>query len=410
MQQSFLNLNNGINSNKGIPLAYRARPDSVEGYQGFSELCDKYPFLSSASTIPSMIIWGPPGCGKTTLAELLAKLTGRNFISFSAVSSGVGELKKIISKISTFSIIFIDEIHGFNRSQQDILLPYVERGDFILIGSTTNNPKISLNSSLLSRLQIVYLEKFNRNSINAILKKVCKKFSFKIDNKLLDFISDFSSGDARVALNILEIVEKNSDKKREDIVKAVLANNRNYDKDRSRHFDVTSAFIKSIRGSDPSAALLWLAVMLDGGEDPVFIARRLVIFSSEDIGNADPMALTVATSTLSAVLHVGMPEARINLAQATTYLSSTVKSNASYIGVNRALEFVEKNPTIEVPPHLKNCSIERKNYNYPHNYDENFCYQKYTIDKIPEFYKPTEYGREKDLKKRLNSLWKDRSF
>lgn len=401
----------------GQPLPFRARPDDFQGYFGQEHVFKRYPFLKS-NKFPSLVIWGPPGTGKTTLAHILAKNSGLELYNFNAVLGGVNDLKKLIASAVSMkerynqeAIIFVDEIHRFNKAQQDALLPYVEQGSFILIGATTENPRSSVNRALLSRVQIIELKKLSEENLVSIIRNVSKKFEINIDEDCVYFISDYSNGDARNSLNILELLEKNSqgDQRQltlQDVKPIVLENAREYDRNKDRHYDVISAFIKSMRGSDPSAALLWLAVMIDGGEDPVFIARRLVVFASEDVGNADPQALTMAVACLTAVAQIGMPEARINLAQATTYLASTVKSNAAYLGINEALSYVESNQTIEVPHHLKNYPPKdaKETYKYPHSYPHHYVEQEYTPKGSPEFYRPTEMGLEKNIRDRLLKL------
>ena len=395
------------------PLAYRSRPDKFEDFEGLELLYRKNPFIKG-DNFPSMIIWGPPGTGKTTLAQLLAQNSNKELYSFSAVLGGVNDLKKLIHSAQEMkqmfnkdAVIFIDEIHRFNKAQQDALLPYVEAGSFVLIGATTENPKVSINKALLSRLQLVELLRPSQEQLLNILVKAAKKFEIKCDDEVLEFISNFSNGDARKALNTLEILEKyqGNCQSLAELKPLLMANSRDYDRNQDRHYDVISAFIKSLRGSDPDAAILWLAVMLDGGEDPVFIARRLIIFASEDVGNADPQALTLAVSTLSAVQNIGMPEARICLAQASCYLASTVKSNASYLAMNEALDYVKNSPTIEVPEYLKNNSPQKKDYKYPHNFPEHFVKQSYSKQKLPTFYRPGDLGIEKNIKLRLEKLW-----
>ncbi|MBL6990368.1 MAG: replication-associated recombination protein A [Bacteriovoracaceae bacterium] len=407
------------NSNKqSTPLAYLARPSTFDEFIGQAHIFRRYPFLKKKN-FPSIIFWGPPGTGKTTLAYIMAQNCNKDIYKFNAVLGGVNELRKLINsavevkqKYGTESIIFIDEIHRFNKAQQDALLPYVEAGSFTLIGATTENPRSSVNRALISRVQTIELKKLEEADILSILKNVVSKFEVCIPEEVVVFIADLSNGDARLGLNVLDIVkslakETATNLTPKQIKNLILENCRDFDRNKDRHYDVISAFIKSMRGSDPQAAILWLAVMLDGGEDPVFIARRLVVFASEDVGNADPMALNVATATLLAVSKIGMPEARINLAQATTYLASTVKSNASYMAINKALEYVQNQQTIEVPDHLKNYPPKdfTGKYLYPHNYPEHFVKQKYTKGDIPQFYKPDGVGREENIHKRLEALW-----
>jgi len=423
------------------PLAHELRPQKLSDFLGFPALKKRYGFLAQ-SRLPSMILFGPPGCGKTTLAKLLADGINAEITHFNAVLAGVPELKKIIARIIEVQkqsgkkeVLFIDEIHRFNKGQQDALLPYVERGDFILIGATTEYPRAALTPALLSRCQLVALPAITSHDLNLMLasslsklknlphyKEVLDKHSTMITNQWQSFIAEASGGDGRRALSALEIViealrelgdkESLSPEQKLGLEQNILESARRFDKAGDRHYDVISAFIKSMRGSDPDAALVWLAVMLEGGEDPAFIARRLVIFASEDVGNADPSALTLAVAALQTVEKIGMPEARITLAQATTYLASTVKSNASYRAIDMAISYVKDHPTLSVPEHLKNHPAPKSApYLYPHNYPAHFIEQKYgpvLEGKELEgwrFYQPTEQGRDKALRERLKSLW-----
>lgn len=397
------------------PLAHRLRPSNLLGFKGHEELFLRYPFLKS-NRLPSLILHGPPGSGKTTLAYLLAQESGLELYKFNAVLGGIPELKKIIASATEMKgfhqirpAIFIDEIHRFNKAQQDALLPYVEEGSFVLIGATTENPKSSINGALLSRLQLVRLNQLSLESITEMIDETSAKINFKLSPDLTHFLASRSGGDARKVMNVLDLIDRlSSSSKLSDveIKKIILDNARRFDKDGDRHYDIISAFIKSMRGSDPDAALLYLAVMLDGGEDPAFIARRLMIFASEDVGNSDPMALLIASAAFTAVSNIGMPEARINLAQAVTYLASTTKSNAAYNGINEAMEFVENHGTIDTPDRLKNYPPKGTTpYLYPHDYPEHFVVQKYTREKIPTFYRPGEIGHEKKIKERLERLW-----
>ncbi|MBP9674147.1 MAG: replication-associated recombination protein A [Bacteriovoracaceae bacterium] len=398
---------------KSTPLAHKIRPENLQEFIGQEDLFIRYPFLQKGQ-VKSVILWGPAGSGKTTLAHILAKQAGIDLYSFNAVLAGVQELRKLIASVQEIkkslgkeSIIFIDEIHRFNRAQQDALLPHIEVGDFILIGATTENPRVSINRPLLSRLQTVELKTLSVLSIEKIIQQALQKLSQTLSSDLITFIAEFSSGDARKALGFVEIALENNVTDILTLKPLLQENSRHYDKNLDRHYDVISAFIKSMRGSDPNAALLWLAIMLEGGEDPVFIARRLVIFASEDIGNADPRALEIALNTLQVVERIGMPEARITLSQATTYLASTIKSNASYKAIEEALEYVRSHPTIDTPDYLKNHPPSgTKSYQYPHNFPEHFVKENYTKEKnLPKFYKPTHQGQEKFLKERLEKLW-----
>jgi putative ATPase len=399
------------------PLAHRARPDLIEDFIGHSEIFKKYPYLKGQN-FPGLILFGPSGTGKTTLARLLAKQSKKEFYQFNAVLGGIADLKKLIQsaeemkkRFNSESLIFIDEIHRFNKAQQDALLPYVEEGTFTLIGATTENPRVSVNKALLSRIHIIYLNELSPLDILKILERIVQKFAYDLPPNLLKIMADYAGGDARIALNTLEAGLKLENPSEDTIKMLILENARAFDKGGSRHYDVISAFIKSMRGSDPQAAILWLAVMIDGGEDPVFIARRLLIFASEDIGNADPSALTLATSALTAVGMIGMPEARIILAQVTTYLASTYKSNAAYKAINEALVYVQSLPTLEVPNHLKNHPSPQQyghnssEYLYPHDFKNHFVKQDYAKKPIPKFYSPSEEGKEEGIKKRLEKLW-----
>ena len=385
------------------PLAHLARPTEFDDFQGYDELTVRYPFLKD-DKIPSIILFGPPGSGKTTLAKLIAGKLKIDFYSFNAVLSGVAELKKIMDTIVKFkkmgieSAIFIDEIHRFNKAQQDSLLSNVESGNFLLIGATTQNPYASINKALLSRMQIVELKNLTENDIKSILKRVALKFEISINDEILDLISFYASGDARRALNFLEIVKNYPDQPIKELMTVVSSG-----LDTDDHYEIISAFIKSLRGSDPDSALCYLNIMLENGEDPLFIVRRMIIFASEDVGNADIHALPLAIATYHAVNFIGLPEARINMAQLTTYLASTVKSNASYMALEEAKEYLGSHK-VRIPQYLKNKTPESKDYKYPHDFPGHFVEQEYTIPKMPTFYKPTDFGNEKNIKERLKSL------
>lgn len=395
------------------PLPFRMRPEELAGYIG-QEHVVKFIENKTNENSPHMIFFGPPGTGKTTICHILAKKLETKVIEVNAVLSGVADLKKALNEAQDHfqmyqkrAIVFIDEIHRFNKGQQDAMLPYLEKGDLILFGATTEYPKTTLNKALLSRVQILELNKLKASDLFTILKNASDKEEKEVPTDVIDFIANFANGDARVALNYLE---EYMDEQVDDLAafkEKIQKNSREYDKNSNRHYDVISAFIKSIRGSDPNAALLWLAVMIDGGETAEFIARRLIIAASEDIGNANPQALTIATNAHYAVSKIGMPEARIILAQATTFLASSPKSNRSYLGVDAALDFVRNNPTIEVPGHIKNTGPEKKNYKYPHSFNNHYVEQKYLPEDITEtFFENSAQGYEAKFQEYLNKIRK----
>ena len=419
-----------------IPLAERVRPKTLNEFSGQKSLLgDGKPIrlMIENDTLSSFILWGPPGTGKTTIAKIIAEHTNSDFHQLNAVSSGVKDIREII-EIATHNktqnkrtILFIDEIHRFNKAQQDALLHSVEAGIIILIGATTENPSFEVIPALRSRARIFILEDLSKEDLIFILDSAIKKDEFLssllIESIDTDFLIYLSGGDARVMLRILEasvIQELNSDQIK--ITKEVLENivqkkNIIYDKAGEEHYNVISAFIKSVRGSDPDAALYWLARMLEGGEDPLFIARRLVVLASEDIGNASPNGLVLAEAAFSAVDKIGMPEARIILAQCTTYLASSPKSNAAYLGIENAFSDVRNKTLFPVPIHLRNAPTKLmksigygKEYKYPHDFDNHFIVENYLPEELKntQYYFPTENGQEKTLKERLKSLWKNR--
>lgn len=394
-------------STNKTPLAFRQRPTDLSDFMGQKKIKSRLKSINF-NDLPHIIFWGPPGCGKTTLANILAAKSKLELFPFNAVLGGVNDLRKIISRALELkqlqgikSIIFIDEIHRFNKSQQDALLPYLERGDFTLFGATTEYPQTTLNKAVLSRVQIWPLESLNSDELKSILVKARVDSNLPVQDEIIDYISKYSNGDARSALNQFELLEGIKDKldtySLEDIKKEIFTDNRSYDKNSDRHYDVISAFIKSLRGSDVNAAIVWLAVMLDGGEEPEFIARRLIIAASEDVGNADPRALQLATSGHYAIKNIGMPEARIILAQTTTYIACAPKSNASYLSIDKALAYVRENPTIEVPTHLRNQHPDKKNYKYVHSYPNHWVNQDYLkpLQKKIMFFESSKLGYEK---------------
>ena len=384
--------------------------------------------------LDSMILWGPPGIGKTTLARLIANHVKAEFFQLNAVSSGVKDVREVIAKgernlrhLKRRTILFIDEIHRFNKAQQDALLHSVEEGVVVLIGATTENPSFEVISPLLSRCRVYMMDPLGAVDLDAILLRalntdaVLSRRSVKIEDK--DFLFLLSGGDARKLLNGLETAlhltkpEKDGSViiRKEKIQEAFQRKYTLYDKTGDQHYDTISAFIKSLRGSDPDGAIYWMARMLDGGEDPKFIARRMVILASEDVGNADPMALPLATSCFTAVDYVGMPEARIILAQTAAYLASAPKSNAAYVAIEEAIDDVRNLPNLPVPLHIRNAPTQLmkdlsygKDYKYAHQFEGHFTEQQYLPDNLRDkiYYRPTEIGKEKEIRERLNKLWK----
>lgn len=413
------------------PLAERLRPEKLDTFIGQKHLVGEdavFSQLLKSGKLGSVIFWGPPGVGKTTLARIIGKALQKNFFTLSAISAGVKEVRQVIAtaRAQPGSILFIDEIHRFNKAQQDALLGAVEEGVIILIGATTENPSFEVISALLSRCQVYVLKELGKEELIDLLHTAMQKDAVlqtkKITLQETDALLYLSGGDARKLLNIFELVI-NSVEKEEVIItntlvtksvqqKAVL-----YDKAGEQHYDIISAFIKSIRGSDPNAAVYWLARMIEGGEDPKFIARRMLIAASEDIGNANPTALVLATNCFQAVSFVGYPEARIILSQTAVYLASSAKSNASYVAINAALQTVKKTGDLSVPLHLRNAPTTLmknqgygKGYTYSHEYVGNFNTQEYLPEQIQEkkFYEPGENARENEMRKRLKMLWKDK--
>ena len=419
------------------PLAERMRPKSLDDYLGQKHLVAKGAVLRNtieSGRISSMILWGPPGVGKTTLAQIISKSLERPFFTLSAVNSGVKEVREVLDKAkhSQFfdapnPILFIDEIHRFNKSQQDSLLAAVENGTVTLIGATTENPSFEVISPLLSRCQVYVLKSLDRDSLKELLKKALSEDlvlkSLDIQIKEDEALMRFSGGDARKLLNVLEIVinaQAGKDKIviTNDIVTNTLQENiALYDKGGEQHYDIISAFIKSIRGSDPNAAVYWLARMLQGGEDIKFIARRLLISASEDIGLANPNALLLAQSCFNAVSVIGMPEARIILSETTIYLATSPKSNSAYLAIDAALAEVKKSGMLPVPLHLRNAPTNLMKelnygdgYKYSHDYPGHFVKQEFLPKELSHesFWKAAENKREDDTKRYMQSLWKDK--
>jgi len=421
-----------------IPLAERIRPRSLDEFYGQENLVGTSKpirLMIENDNLSSFILWGPPGSGKTTLAKIIAEKTKSEFFRINAVSSGVKDVRHVIElaeknrQINKKTILFIDEIHRFNKAQQDALLNSVETGLIYLIGATTENPSFEVIPALRSRARVYILDYLQKDDLQKILKGALStdEFLSELDIELIDedYLLYLSGGDARTLLNILELaVTQQINSEKIKITKEILENivqkkNIIYDKSGEEHYNLISAYIKSVRGSDPDAALYWLARMLEGGEDPIFIARRLVILASEDIGNASPNGLVLAEAAFSAVHQIGMPEARIILAQCTTYLASCPKSNASYMGIENASSVVRENSLYAVPLHLRNAPTKLmkdigygKDYKYAHQYKNHFVEENYLPAEIKEkqFYFPTDIGQEKNLRERLKFLWKNKKY
>lgn len=418
------------------PLAERVRPKKLEDFKGQQEILGKgkpIRLMIENDTLSSFILWGPPGSGKTTIAKIIAEKTGAEFFQLNAVSSGVKDIRSVIERSienknhHKRTILFIDEIHRFNKAQQDALLNSVESGSLILIGATTENPSFEVIPALRSRARVFVLHELTKEELTQILNNAIGNDEFlshlKIEEVDNEFLIYLSGGDARAMLTILEaavVQELNSEHikvSKEVLENVVQKKNILYDKAGEEHYNIISAFIKSIRGSDPDAALYWMARMLEGGEDPLFIARRMIVLASEDIGNASPNALVLAGAVFSAVEKIGMPEARIILAQCVTYLASSPKSNSSYQAIEGALAEVRNGNLHPVPLHLRNAPTTLmknlsygKDYKYAHNFENHFVEENYFPKELEgkQFYLPTENGQEKKIKEWLKFLWKKR--
>jgi putative ATPase len=416
-----------------IPLAERIRPKTLEDYISQQHLVGENGALTAhikSGVIPSLILWGPPGIGKTTLATIIAKESKRQFYTLSAINSGVKDIREIINKAKQGAdlfaannpILFIDEIHRFSKSQQDSLLGAVEKGWITLIGATTENPSFEVIPALLSRCQVYILNAFDKEDLIALLNRATTEDSIiskkTIELKETEALLQLSGGDARKLLNIFELIVDAEDQPvvitNKKVLEKVQSNPARYDKTGGQHYDIISAFIKSIRGSDPNAAVYWLARMIEGGEDVKFIARRLVILASEDINNANPNALLLATSTFQAVSVIGNPESRIILSQCAIYLANSAKSNASYMAINQAQELVRQTGDLPVPLHLRNAPTSLmkdldygKDYQYAHNYEENFINQEFLPDEIKnkKLYEPGDNLAERTTREILKQRW-----
>jgi putative ATPase len=422
---------------KNAPLAERIRPKTISDYLSQQHLVGPKGALTAqmaSGILPSMIFWGPPGTGKTTLATIIANQSNRPFFSLSAVDSGVAAVREVIEKAKKTDtlfttknpILFIDEIHRFSKSQQDSLLGAVEKGLITLIGATTENPSFEVIPALLSRCQVYVLKAFSRKDLENLLKRALEKdeklSKKKVSLKETEALIRVSGGDARKLLNVLELIVLSEEGDsvvitNDKVQQKVQKNTVLYDKTGEQHYDIVSAYIKSIRGSDPNAAVYWLARMIEGGEDLKFIARRLLILASEDIGNANPTALVLANNTFQAVNTIGFPEARIILSQCTIYLATSQKSNASYTAIKEAQKLVKQTGDLSVPLSIRNAPTQLmkelgygKNYEYAHNYEGNFVAQEFMPEEIKgtSFYKPGNNPKENSLKIYLKNLWKEK--
>ena len=417
------------------PLAERIRPKTLEDYISQRHLIGKNGVLTriiNQGILPSIIFWGPPGIGKTTLANIIASTSKRPFFQLSAISSGVKDVRDIIERAKKGNglfttqnpILFIDEIHRFSKSQQDSLLGAVEKGWVTLIGATTENPSFEVIPALLSRCQVYILNSFDKSDLILLLKRAIKKDiilskkQIKLDET--EALIHVSGGDARKLLNIFELVVGNEDQitvTNQLVLEKIQKTTSRYDKTGDQHYDIISAFIKSIRGSDPNGAVYWLARMIEGGEDLKFIARRLLISASEDIGNANPTALILANNTFQAVSVIGHPESRIILSQCAVYLANSPKSNASYRAINKAQDIVKKTGDLSVPLHLRNAPTQLmkslnygKDYKYAHDYEGNFVLEEFLPEPISnsKIYDPGENPREEKFRENLKKIWKDK--
>lgn len=432
MEQESLFSNNATDNINNSPLANRVRPNSLDEFVGQEHLLDKGKILREiidADQLPSIILWGPPGVGKTTLAHIIAEKTKSNFITFSAVTSGIKDIRKIMEEaemnreIGQKTIVFIDEIHRFNKAQQDAFLPFVEKGSITLIGATTENPSFEINSALLSRCKVFILKELTKENLVQLLnntlqnKHAFPKLQIHIDQQSIDIIAEFANGDARIALNTLEMAILNGDRDKDVVTinqktlsQTITTKSLRYDKHGEEHYNIISALHKSMRNSDVDAAIYWLNRMLDGGEDPIYIARRLVRFASEDIGLADTHALSVTIDVFQACQFIGMPECDVHLTEAVIYLSLAPKSNAVYVAKSKAKHDIKEYGNLPVPLQIRNAPTKLmkdagygKNYQYAHDEEDKLTDMQTAPPEIKghQYYLPTEQGKEIRFKQRL---------
>lgn len=402
-----------LDNDKGLrPLAYRIKPEKIDEFIGQRHILGEgkmlYKLLEKKKMVNS-IFYGHPGTGKTSLALLISKMLGYEFLVLNATNTGVGDVKKAAEEAENRlkiygkqTILFLDEIHRFSKSQQDILLEYIEKGSFVLIGATTENPYYTLNNALISRSMLYKFEKLTQDDIVEIINNALGKCEVELDEESIEYIAALANGDARTAVNYLELLNEIQGELSLGEIRELLGSRKKQYNKKEDKYNTISAFIKSIRGSNPDAAVYWLGRMLDGGEDPRYIARRLMVHASEDIGMANPEALTMATNAMVATERIGMPEVRIILSQVTIYLAISTKSNSSYLAIDRALEDITSGEELEVPKHL--TKEHSADYKYPHSYKGNFVKQSY-IDRDKRYYEPLDNRNENLIKEKLEKLW-----
>ncbi len=401
-----------FSNNQNRPLSYLLKPSNLKDFVGQKHIIGENSILGKLlkrGKLVSSIFYGSPGTGKTSLAMIISQMLDCYFVSLNATSSGINDIKREAEnaeeKLKLYNkktIVFLDEIHRFNKSQQDILLEYVEKGSFILIGATTENPIYILNNALISRVMLFEFYKLTEEEIKSLIINSIEKVDLKISNELVEYISELSFGDGRTAINYIELIREIGTEVTEEEIKDLLGSRKEYYNKKEDKYNIISAFIKSIRGSDPDAAVYWLGRMLKGGEDPRYIARRLMVHAAEDIGLANPEALTMANNAMNATEKIGMPEVRIILSEVTIYLAISTKSNSAYNAIGSVFEDIENGLVEEVPIHLRNEN--KKLYKYPHNYENSFVKQKY-MEINKNYYRPSNNRNENMIKEKLEKFW-----